>query len=168
MERIGLGVKNQTIAEHANQTKFVIKKFVWLPEVYSDPKSIISFGKTAISGHQKWKNNFLANFSCRSLNPNAYFFSNLNFICSNILDLRNLQGQDKIPFQILFCPFTVWINCSSDPKRFSRSLQQFFSHRRSKWYWEKNTNFYFPKKIPNEILNFGLLRKGWQNLCYDL
>ena len=53
MERTGLGVENQRIAEHVNQTKFVIEKFVWLPKVYSDPKSIISFGKTAIAWHQK-------------------------------------------------------------------------------------------------------------------
>ena len=52
-ERIGLGVKNQTIAENVNQAVFVIKKFVWLPKAYSDPKSMIPFGKTAISGHQK-------------------------------------------------------------------------------------------------------------------
>ena len=53
MARIGLGVENQRIAEHVNQTNFVIKKFVWLPKGYSDPKSIIPFGKAAISGHQK-------------------------------------------------------------------------------------------------------------------
>ena len=39
MEKIGLGVVNQTIAEHVNQANFVIKKFVWLPKGYSDPKS---------------------------------------------------------------------------------------------------------------------------------
>ena len=69
------------------------------------------------------------------------FFSNLNYNCSNLLDLRNLQEQVKKAFcyQELFWPFTVWINCSSDLKifsnsrpsasnfkSFSRSLEQFF------------------------------------------
>ena len=68
-------------------------------------------------------------------------FSNLNYNCSNFLDLRNLQEQVKKAFcyQKLFWPFTVWINCSSDLKifansrpsasnfkSFSRSLEQFF------------------------------------------
>ena len=68
-----------------------------------------------------------SNFSCMFLNPNV-FFSNLNCNCSNILDLRNLQEQVKKAFcyQKLFWPFTVWINCSSDLKSFSQSLEQFF------------------------------------------
>ena len=55
------------------------------------------------------------------LNPN--FFSNLNYNCSNLLDLRNLQKQVKKAFchQKLFWPFTVWINCSSDFKNFENS-----------------------------------------------
>ena len=55
-------------------------------------------------------------------------FSNLNSNCSNSLDLRNLQEQVKKAFcyQKLFWPFTVWINCPSDLKSFSRSLEQFF------------------------------------------
>jgi hypothetical protein len=68
-------------------------------------------------------------------------FSNLNYNCSNLLDMRNLQKQVKKAFcyQNLFWPFTVWINCSSDLKffsnsrpsasnfkSFSRSLEQFF------------------------------------------
>ena len=67
-------------------------------------------------------------------------FSNLNYNCSNLLDMRNLQEQVKKAFcyQKLFWPFTVWINCSSDLKTFansrpsasnfksfSRSLEQF-------------------------------------------
>ena len=43
-------------------------------------------------------------------------FSNLNLNCYNLLDLRNLQEQDKRAFcyHELFWPFTVRINCSSD------------------------------------------------------
>ena len=80
-----------------------------------------------------------SNFSCMFLNPNN--FSNLNYNCSNHLDMRNLQEQVKKAFcyQKLFWPFTVWINCSSDLKTFansrpsasnfksfSRSVEQFF------------------------------------------
>ena len=45
-------------------------------------------------------------------------FSNLNSDFSNLLDMRNIQEQDKKAFcyQKLFWPFTVWINCSSDLK----------------------------------------------------
>ena len=66
-------------------------------------------------------------------------FSNLNYNCSNSLDMRNLQEQVKkaFCFQKLFWPFTVWINCSSDLKSFANSwpsnfksfswsLEQFF------------------------------------------
>ena len=68
-------------------------------------------------------------------------FSNLNYNCSTFFDLKNLQEQVKKAFcyQKLFWPFTVWINCSSDLKKFansrpsasnfksfSRSLEQFF------------------------------------------
>jgi len=73
------------------------------------------------------------------LNPNI--FSNVNYNCSNSLDMRNLQEQVKKAFryQTLFWSFTVWINCSSDLtvfanslpsalnfKKFSRSLEHFF------------------------------------------
>ena len=64
-------------------------------------------------------------------------FSNLNYNCSNLLTMRNLQEQVKKAFcyQKLFSPFTVWINwklfANSRPsplnfKSFSRSLKQFF------------------------------------------
>ena len=64
---------------------------------------------------------FFSNFSCMFLIP--IFFSNLNYNCSNLLDLRNLQEQVKKAFcyQKLFWPFTVWINCSSDLKNFENS-----------------------------------------------
>ena len=48
-----------------------------------------------------------SNFSCMFLNPNN--FSNFNFNCSNLLDMRNLQEQVKKAFcyQKFFSPFTV-------------------------------------------------------------
>ena len=65
----------------------------------------------------------------------------MNSNCSNLLDLRNLQEQVKKAFcyHKLFWTFTVWINCSSDLKCFSRSLEQFFSHSRSKQFSKQNT-----------------------------
>ena len=42
-------------------------------------------------------------------------FSNLNYNRSNLLDLKNLQ---TFCYQKLFCPFTVWIDYSSDLKFF--------------------------------------------------
>ena len=84
-----------------------------------------------------------SNFSCMFLNSNI--FSNLNYDCSNSLDLRNLQEKVKKTFcyQKLFRPFTVWINCSSNLKNssaskkrsFSPSLDQFFSQGRSEEFW---------------------------------
>ena len=68
--------------------------------------------------------------------------------------MRNLQEQVKkaLCYQKLFWPFTVWINCSSDLKifansrpsasnfkSFSRSLEHFFSYRRSEQFWKQNT-----------------------------
>ena len=64
----------------------------------------------------------------------------MNSNCSDLLDMRNLQEQVKkvVCYHKLFWSFTVWINCSSDPKilqilglqpRISKvfqSLQQFF------------------------------------------
>ena len=64
------------------------------------------------------------------LNPN--FFPNLNSNFSNLLDMRNLLEQVKKAFcyQKLFWRLTVWINLSSDVKKFaksfSRSLEHFF------------------------------------------
>ena len=47
----------------------------------------------------------------------------MNYNCSNLLDMRNLQEQVKKAFcyQKLFWPFTVWINNPSDLKNFSNS-----------------------------------------------
>ena len=65
----------------------------------------------------------------------------MNYYCSNLLNIRNLQEQVKkaLCYQKFFWPFTVWINCSSDLKNiassrpsasnfksFSRSLEHFF------------------------------------------
>ena len=51
------------------------------------------------------------------------FFFNFNYNCFNSLDMWNLQAQVKKAFcyQKLFCPSTVWINCSSDLKNFETS-----------------------------------------------
>ena len=51
------------------------------------------------------------------------FFSNLNLNCSNLSAIRNLQEHVKKAFcyQKLFWPFTVWINCSSELKKFPNS-----------------------------------------------
>ena len=47
----------------------------------------------------------------------------MNYNCSNLLDMRNLQEQVKKAFsyQKLFWPFTVWISCFSDLKNFESS-----------------------------------------------
>ena len=51
------------------------------------------------------------------------FFSQFELELFYFLDLRHLQEQVKKSFcdQKLFWPFTVWINWSSDPKKFSNS-----------------------------------------------
>ena len=69
---------------------------------------------------------FFSNFSCMFLNPNS--FSNLNSNCSNLVDMRNLQGQVKKAFcyQKLFWPFIVWISCSNDLKQFANSWPSAF------------------------------------------
>ena len=79
--------------------------------------------------------------SCQKTKQRSVFlnpiFSNLNSNCSNLLDMRNLQEQVKGDCSDLF---TVGTNCSCDLNMFanswpstsnlkkkSRSLQQFFS-----------------------------------------
>ena len=71
------------------------------------------------------KKYFLTFPACFSI---PIIFSNLKSNCSYLSNLRNLQEQFKKEFcyQRCFWPFTVWINCSSDLKSFSRSLEQFF------------------------------------------
>jgi hypothetical protein len=83
------------------------------------------------------------------LNPTFFFNWNSNSNCSYLLDMRNLQEQVKKAFcnQKLFWPFIVWINCSSDLKKFansqpsasnfksvSRSIEQFFLSRSEQYY----------------------------------
>ena len=53
----------------------------------------------------------------------ACFLNPINFNCSNLFNMRNLQEQVKKAFcyQKLFWPFTVRINCSSDLKNFANS-----------------------------------------------
>ena len=92
-----------------------------------------------INNHLDWLNFLFLTFpACFSI-PKIFF--NLNFNCSNLSILRNLQEQVKKAFcyQKLFWPFTVWINYSSNLKNlansrpsalnfksFSRSLKQLF------------------------------------------
>ena len=58
----------------------------------------------------------------------SMIFSNLNYNCSNLLDMRNLQLKKHSVTKNWH--FTVWINCSSDLKTFSIT-RTFFSHSRS-------------------------------------
>ena len=66
------------------------------------------------------KRYFLTFPACFSI---PIIFSNFDFNCSNLSSPRNLQKQVKKAFcyQELFLPFTVWINCSSDLKKFANS-----------------------------------------------
>ena len=96
-----------------------------------------------------------SNFSCFFLNPRKC--SNLNYNCSNLLDMRDHQEQVKKAFcyQKIFRPFTVWINCSNDLKNWkfsanSLELQKFFSitrtifsQSRSKKIWKTKDNYLF-------------------------
>ena len=87
----------------------------------------------------KWKKESFPTFPVCFLIP--IFSSNLNSNLSDLLDTRHLQEQVRKAFyyQKFFWPFTVWINCSGDLKKFansrpsasnfksfSRSLEQFF------------------------------------------
>ena len=82
-------------------------------------------------------------------------FSNFDFNCSNLSSLRNLQEQVKKAFcyQELFWPFTVWINCSSDLKKFensrpSASIFKTFSRSLEQYFLTVGQNN-FGNKIPN-------------------
>ena len=85
-----------------------------------------------------------ANFSelsCRFLNSN--YISKLNSNCSG-----RTSGTSKksILFQKLFWTVTIWINCSSDLKKFTNksfswSLEPIFSHSMSDQFWRQNTSF---------------------------
>ena len=64
------------------------------------------------------KKEVFSNFSYRFLNPR-----DLNYNCSNLLDLRNLQEQFKknILFKKLVWSFIVWRNCSDDLNKIANS-----------------------------------------------
>ena len=88
----------------------------------------------------------------------------MNYDCSNLLDLRNLQEQVKKAFcyQKLFWPFTVWISCSSDLKIFAKnwpSASNFKSFSRSlEHFFLTVGQDNFSNKIP--FLSFQVHRKG--------
>ena len=65
--------------------------------------------------------------------------SNLNFYCSKLLDIKNLQEQVKKAFcyQKLFWTFTVWINCSSDLKIFKNSRPSASNFKSFSWSLEQ-------------------------------
>ena len=83
-----------------------------------------------------------SNFSCRFLNPNNFFQFQLWlfwYIISKLVRYHQQQDKKVFCYQKLVWPFTAWINCSSDFKKFanslpsalnfkkfSRSLEQFF------------------------------------------
>ena len=73
------------------------------------------------------------------VSKSQYFFSNLNSNCSNLLDMRNLQEQVKKAFcyQKLSWPFTVWINCSSDLKKFANSRPSASNFQSFSWSLEQ-------------------------------
>ena len=98
-------------------------------------------------------------------NPNI--FSDLNFTCSNLLDLRNLQEQVKKAFcyQKLFRPFNIWIDCSSDLKIFANSRPsaskfKSFSHLLEQFFLTIGQNN-FDNKMP--FLMFSLLNSFHDN-----
>ena len=93
----------------------------------------------------------------------------MNFNCSNVWYLINLQEQVKKSFcyQKLFWPFTVWINCSSDLKNFANSRPsasnfKSFSQSLEQFFLTVGQNN-FGNKIPLSL--FALLYKqSWKNI----
>ena len=58
-------------------------------------------------------------------------------ISSIVLDVRNVQAQVKKKlFQKLFWPFTVKINCSSDPKNIANSCPSASNFKSFSWLLE--------------------------------
>ena len=91
----------------------------------------------------------------------------MNSNCSNLLYLRNLQEKVKKAFcyQKLFWPFTVWINCSSDPKKFENSRPsdsnfKSFSRSVEHFFLTVGQNN-FGNKIPLKVPNFRIKLKLW-------
>ena len=135
-------------------------RFLGHSKILFDPRFLVSRVKESEQHH------FLTFPACFSI---PIFFSNLNYNCSNLLDMRNLQEQVKKAFcyQKLFWPITAWINCSSDLnifansrpsasnfKKISRSLKPKIqqsavfltktvsSHSRSEQFPKQNDNFW--------------------------
>ena len=95
--------------------------------------------------------NTFSTFSSMFLNPDS--FSNLNFYCSNLLDIRNLQEQVKknmlpeivLTFHYLNNLFQwsqrVWkfLAFSFKFQKFF-SITRFFSRSRSEQFWYQNTS----------------------------
>ena len=89
----------------------------WRPRIYKIfeiPRTIYSNSERSWFSVRPW-------YSWVGFAP--IFFSNLNSNCFNSLDMRNFQEEVKkaLCYQKLFWPFTVWINCSRDLKRFANS-----------------------------------------------
>ena len=63
-------------------------------------------------------------------------FSNLNYICSNVLGLGNLQEQVRKAFCFKFLAFSLKF------ETFSLITRMFFSHSRSKQFWKQNTIYF--------------------------
>ena len=67
-----------------------------------------------------WEKRVFSNFSCMLLNLNIFF--QFEFNCYNF----NIWETSRNKLKRHFWAFTVWINCSSDLKKISQSLEQFF------------------------------------------
>ena len=94
---------------------------------------------------------FLSNFSCRFLNPNN--FSNLNYNCSNLLDLRNLQNKlrkhsvtknysDLSLFEEIVLVISKNFQILGLQPRISKVfliIWTIFSHSKSEQFWQQNT-----------------------------
>ena len=72
-----------------------------------------------------WKISFLTNFSWMFVNPNI--FSNLNYNCSNLWDLRNLQEEVKksILLKLNIYNFTLSVRTPSHYHIFIHCLSHF-------------------------------------------
>ena len=89
----------------------------------------------------------------------------------NVLDLRSLQKQVKKAFCFLkvamtfYWPFTVWINCSNDQKKFwkfsdfSLKCQKFFSITRTKEGTEESPCQYLLLSTKQEFYIIGRLQQ---------
>ena len=96
--------------------------------------------------------------------PSVKFnFSKLYSNCSNLLDVRNLQEKVKkaLCYQKLICPFTVWINCSSDCKTFAKSrrsawITKVFLNNYNNFFLTAGQNNFRSKIVKIRIRSFGI------------